>query len=193
MAHKLAAQNTANNVSAVGNGEVERLQGQAPPAILPPKTSDGFDVEDFIRRSFHEIWNWRLLNKIDDYYVPNYLCNTSTNKKLYGLGDFKAYVLSILAAFPDAAINVDHICWLGNEQDGYRVATRWTLQGTHQGPGAYGEATGKRIHLMGITHHHIQHGRFVKEWTAFDEFSLLKQLYAANSSQASHLTNKEPL
>ena len=131
-----------------------------------------------MRRSFHEIWNWRLLNKVNDYYALNYLCQTSTNRSLYGLGDFKAYILALLAAFPDAALTVDHVCWLDNQPGGYRVATRWTLHGTHQGPGIYGEPTGKRIRLMGITHQLIQGGKFVREWTAFDEFALLKQLYA---------------
>jgi predicted ester cyclase len=178
LARKLAVQDAAKNPPAASYGEVQRLQGQATPEILPSKTSSGFDVEDFVRRSIHEIWNWRLLSKVDEYYAPNHLCNTSTNRKLYGLGDFKAYILSLLAAFPDAAMDVDHICWLGNEQDGYRVATRWTLQGTHDGPGVYGEPTGKRIRLMGITHQLIQAGKFVREWTVFDEFALLKQLYA---------------
>jgi len=185
LAQKMAAQDAARGVSSpkpLIQGEVERLQGQAPPEVMPPKTTDGFDVEDFVKRSLHEIWNWRLLNKIDQYYAKNYRCYTSTNRKLYGLGDFKAYILALLAAFPDAALNVDHICWLGNEQNGYRVATRWTLQGTHQGPGVYGEPTGKRIRLMGITHQHIEGGKFTKEWTAFDEFALLKQLYLPDTS-----------
>lgn len=184
--HQLAQKMAAQQVAGGGrtSGEVERLQGQSPPEVMPPKTTDGFDVEDFVRRSFHEIWNWRLLNKIDDYYARNYLCYTSTNKKLYGLGDYKAHILGLLAAFPDAALTVDHICWLGNEQNGYRVATRWTLQGTHQGPGIYGEPTGKRIRLMGITHQHIEGGKFVKEWTAFDEFALLKQLYLPDRKAA---------
>lgn len=176
LARKLSA--AAANPRAAEYGEVERLQGQFPPPVMPPNTSTGFDVEDFVRRSIHEIWNWRLLNKIDDYFVPTYLCNTSTNRKLYGLGDYKAYILSLLAAFPDAAVTVDHICWLGNEEGGYRVATRWTLQGTHTGPGIYGEPTGKHIRLMGITHQIIRGGKFVREWTAFDEFALLKQLVA---------------
>jgi predicted ester cyclase len=180
LAQKMAAQEVAGGVRSPNpftSGEVERLQGQSPPEVMPPKSIDGFDVEDFVRRSFHEIWNWRLLNKVDDYYARNYLCYTSTNKKLYGLGDYKAHILALLAAFPDAALTVDHICWLGNERDGYRVATRWTLQGTHQGPGGYGEPTGKRIRLMGITHQHLEGGKFTREWTAFDEFALLKQLY----------------
>ncbi|MGB0388973.1 MAG: ester cyclase [Ardenticatenaceae bacterium] len=180
LARQMAAKEAAKGLKGpkpMALSEIERLEGQLPPKILPAKSSSGFDVEDFIQRSFHEIWNWRLLNKIKEYYVKNYLCYTSTNRKLYGRGDFKIYILSLLAAFPDASMDVDHICWLGNERDGYRVATRWTLQGTHDGPGVYGEPTGKRIRLMGITHHHIENGKFVKEWTAFDEFALLKQLY----------------
>jgi predicted ester cyclase len=177
LACKMAAAD-ASKLKLTGQGEVERLQGQLPPTVMPRKTTAGFDVEDFVRRSVHEIWNWRLLNKVNDYYAPNYLCQTSTNRSLYGLGDFKAYVLGLLAAFPDAALNVDHICWLGSEPQGYRVATRWTLHGTHEGPGIYGEPTGKRIRLLGITHQLIRDGKFVREWTVFDEFALLKQLYA---------------
>ncbi len=83
----------------------------------------------------------------------------------------------MLAALPDAVLNVDHVCSLGSEEDGYRVATRWTLIGAHEGPGVYGEPTGKRIYLMGITHQEIKGGKIVREWTIFDEFALLKQLY----------------
>ena len=69
------------------------------------------------------------------------------------------------------------MCWLGNAQDGYTTAVRWTLQGTHEGPGIYGEPTGKRVYLLGITHHEVREGKFVKEWMVYDEFALLKQLY----------------
>ena len=184
LARKMArkeAERGAKNTQMLGHGELERLMGQATPVVMPPSTSEGFDVEDFVRRSFHEIWNWRLLNKIYAYYVPNYLCFTSSNRRLYGRGYFRAYVLAMLAAFPDLVLNVDHICWLGSDEEGYRVATRWSLQGTHEGPSVYGEPTGKRIYLLGITHHEIQNEKFVKEWTVFDEFALLKQLYWPDS------------
>jgi predicted ester cyclase len=51
------------------------------------------------------------------------------------------------------------------------------LQGTHQGPGLYGEPTGKRVSIMGISHYHLKNGKFVEEWTVFDEIAVLKQLY----------------
>ena len=157
-------------------GEIERQQGQNPPAILPDPP-DQFDPEDFVRRAYHEIWNWRLLNKLDQYYSPNHLCHAPAGRELYGRGALKAFILSMLSAFPDTALNVDHVAWLGGDTQGHRVAVRWTLQGTHTGPGIYGVPTGKSIRLLGINHHLIQNGKFVEEWMSFDEFALLKQIF----------------
>ncbi len=157
-------------------GHPERLIGQTEPQPVPPKTNEIFDIKEFIFRSQHEIWNWRLFNKITEYYVPNYLCYTSSNRTIYGIGDFRSYVIAFIVAFPDAKLNIDHLYWLGNERDGYRTATRWTLIGTHDGPSIYGTPTGKPIQLMGITHHFVKDEKFVKEWTVFDELALLKQL-----------------
>lgn len=157
-------------------GYPERVSGQAEPPPNPEKKGDGFDIDEFIRRSQNEVWNWRLFNKIDDYYVPNYLCHTSSDRTIYGVGDFRSYVMAFIVAFPDARMNIDHLYWLGNEKDGYRAATRWSLIGTHEGPSMYGVPTGKQVNIMGITHHIVKDGRFVKEWTVFDELALLKQL-----------------
>lgn len=180
LARRFAAQDAASGVHSsqpLSQGDVERVAGQTTPEALPPPSA-GFDIEDFVVRGMHEIWNWRLLNKVDEYYVANYLCRTSTNRELYGRGELKAYILALLAAFPDARLTADHVCWLGDAQAGYRTALRWTLQGTHEGPGVYGAPTGKRVRLLGITHQLVQNGKFVQEWTVFDEFALLKQLYA---------------
>ena len=181
LARKFAAREAALGLKSprpLPQGEIERLRGQLPPEEYTIRSNGEFDPAALVRRNIHEIWNGRLLNKINERYAPNYLAYVPTQQTLYGRGDYKAYILALLAAFPDATVLVDHICWLPNGPDGYRVATRWTIQGTHSGPGIYGEPTGKRIRLLGVTHQHIQGGRFVKEWTIFDEFILLKQLYA---------------
>jgi predicted ester cyclase len=103
------------------------------------------------------------------------MARVPTNRELYGLGDLSAYITQLIAAFPDARMSMDHICSLGNEANGYRVAVRWTLQGTHQGPGYLGEPTGKRVKVMGISHFLINNGKITREWTCYDEFALLKQ------------------
>jgi predicted ester cyclase len=157
-------------------GDIERLRGQLPPPMMPPKQSEEFDVEDFVRRSYHEIWNWRFLNKVETYYVKNHIAHMPGERELYGRAAIGYFINAILAMFPDGAIEIDHFAALGDDATGYRVATRWTFQGTHEGNGVYGAPTGKRVKFMGISHHHIKNGQYIQEWTLFDEIALMVQL-----------------
>ena len=157
-------------------GEVERLVGQAPPPELPPGESGEFDIEDFVRHAFHDVWNRRMFGKIPDYYGPNYLCHGTSDRELYGLGDFTRNVLTTLAMFPDATVHIDDLYWNDDGDGRYRTAVLWTLLGTHMGPGTYGPPTGRRVHVMGITQHRVKNERFVEEWTEYGEFNLMKQL-----------------
>ncbi len=156
-------------------GEVENVVAQGTPAPIVETAGEG-DVEAFVRRAYHEIWNWRYLGRIDDYYAENHLCHASSDREIYGLGDYKHDILARLAALPDARMLVDDVYWV-EERGRRRVAVRWTLIGTHEGPSGYGPPTGKRVRIMGISHHWIEAGRFVEEWTEWGEFALMKQIY----------------
>ena len=159
-------------------GDIERGLGQYPPPPYPAPTSDSFDPEHFVKGMFHDIWNWRLLNKARDYYHENMVFAGATLRAFKGLNDMQNYILSLLSPFPDLSITPDHFCYVGDAENGYRAATRWTMRGTHTGYGNYGEPTGNPIRIIGVSHHIIQDGRITDEWTVFDEFALLKQIYA---------------
>ncbi|MCY3834354.1 MAG: ester cyclase [Chloroflexi bacterium] len=159
-------------------GDVDHRLGQLPPQPWPESESERFDPEDYIGRMMHEIWNWKLLNKARDYYHENFVFEGPSGRSFKGLGDFQSYALSLLAPFPDLSMQLDHFCHVGDERAGFRVATRWSMQGTHTGFGVYGEPTGNPIRLMGFSHHVIQEGRIASENTVFDEFVLLKQIFA---------------
>jgi predicted ester cyclase len=160
-------------------GESHRILGQTTPNPLPPKQGDGFDPEDFVRRAIHEIWNWRMLNRIREYYAPRAITHAAGGRDLYGYGDLRPFILSLIAAFPDAAMDVDHVYWLGNAQDGYRVAVRWSFHSHHRGHGIYGQPTGGPVRIIGITHFLIKDERIVEEWMMFDELSIFKQVWLA--------------
>ena len=157
-------------------GDIERLQGQLSPPIMASKSSEGFDVEDFVRRAYHEIWNWRLLNQVEAYYVKNYVAHLTGERELYGRAAIRYFINCMLAMFPDGAIEIDHFAVVGDAPKGYRVAVRWSFQGTHEGNGVYGAPTGKRVQFFGVSHHNIKDGKFVQEWTLFDEVALMLQL-----------------
>ena len=184
LAKKLAANDPKPNRNLVVPSEADRLRGQRPPAAPAPFGSDHFSVEELVKTSIHEIWNWRLFNKVHDYYAENYICESASDRRLYGRNAYINYILSLLSPFPDLSIQIDHHCSLQQDERTHRAATRWTMRGTHKGPGVYGAPTGKQIQIIGVTHHLIVDGRFVQEWTLFDELILLKQIAVVDDCSA---------
>ncbi len=177
-AARLARAETAAGTRRPRVGQDERTVGQLVPQSYPAKATTGgeFDAEDFVRRMMHEVWNRRMLNMVNDFYVPETLGHMPSGREVRGTGDLKVYILGLLGAFPDAALTVDHFYAMPDGRGGYRTAVRWSLVGTHSGPGPYGLPTGRQVYLMGITQHRIGGGKIIEEWMVFDEFALLKQL-----------------
>lgn len=166
---------------AGGVGGVIRSLGQRSPDPLGEKPIGMSDAEFFVRGALHDIWNRRRLDRIEEVFAPNIYVETSTNRMLHGHGAYRHRVLEWLAAFGDLGLVVDHT--MANERvGGTVVATRWILEGTHDGPSSYGAPTGRRVRTLGFTHHLIQDGRITAEWTVFDEFSILKQIHAPDWS-----------
>ena len=125
-----------------------------------------------------------MFNVIREVYDANYGLHRTHGADTYGRGEYTAFVLSLLAAFPDARFSIDQLFWQGDAQSGYRTSMRWSLVGTHAGDGIYGAPTGARFRIWGMTQHVIKDGKFVEEWTLFNELTLLKRLYLARLEKA---------
>jgi predicted ester cyclase len=176
LARELGNRSELDSLGDLRFGEVERVLGQGKPERLPPPPHGRFDPENFVRRLWHSTWNWRNLSTIDRAYAPNVRWHGPTDRQLRGRGDVKSFVLSLLAMFPDLAVNVDDVYWMGNDRDGFLVSARWSALGTHRGHGVYGPPTGRRVALWGISQYRISEGRIEQEWALFNEFDVLQQL-----------------
>jgi predicted ester cyclase len=176
LARELGNRSELDSLGDLRFGEVERVLGQGKPERLPSAPHGRFDPENFVRRLWHSTWNWRNLSTIDRAYAPNVRWHGPTDRQLRGRGDVKSFVLSLLAMFPDLAVNVDDVYWMGNDRDGFLVSARWSALGTHRGHGVYGPPTGRRVALWGISQYRISEGRIEQEWALFNEFDVLQQL-----------------
>ena len=177
MARKLGNELGADAFDDERFGEAERLRGQGAPEYMLPSNESGFDVEEFIRRNWHNIWNRRSIKQVRDSYHRSLLFRGATGRVFYGRGEYQSFVLGMLAMFPDAMLQIDDIYWMGNDDDGYLVSVRWRLIGTHRGAGIYGAPTGRRISMWGIAQQQIERGRISKEWLLFNEFAVMQQIY----------------
>ncbi len=157
------------------NSKPKRKTGKAKPISfeIPEKVSN---VREFVHSIFNTIWNRRNFSVIDHVYSDNIVFEGSTGRLFKGKKQLRSFIISIIASFPDLALSIEDIYWMGNEQDGYLVSIRWGAIGAHKGNGYYGAPTDKECYIWGITQWQIENNKIIKEWTAFNEFGILMQL-----------------
>lgn len=90
--------------------------------------------------------------------------------------------MDLRTAFPSARFAVRHVIGREDPTMPLRAAVRWSLDGTHDGFGAFGAPTGARVHIMGITHADfgtlgVAAPKLRREFTLWDEISIWKQIH----------------
>lgn len=175
-AKKFAASNPQELPRDFLASEPSRTRGQMKPERMPIAKTIGDDPEQFVRAALHNIWNRRDFSLMDQVYHPAVLTQATGGRVFHGVGQLRSFALSQLAMFPDLLFSIDDLYWMGNPKEGFLVAIRWSIDGTHRGNGRYGAPTGREVDLWGITHWVIENDRITKEWTVFNEFGVLMQI-----------------
>ena len=84
--------------------------------------------------------------------------------------------LQLRAAFPAAEFAIHHVIGRSDPHQPHRAAVRWSLDGKHDGFGAFGKPSGTPVHVMGITHAEFGPWGLRREFTLFDEIAIWKQI-----------------
>ncbi len=186
-AEKLARLSFEKGLKALDIGENQHRIGQYPPEAMADVSIAHTQLEQDTLRWLHETYNRRMFGKIRDVYAPNVQYHGPMMRELYGAASIQHQMLGLVGSIPDAAYTPHHICSNDSEEGGVKVAVRWTMEGHHLGYGILeqlGAPTGKRVHVMGISHYHYKGGKIVEEWTVYDELSLLVQIKLAQMAGA---------
>ena len=115
-------------------------------------------------------------------YAPDFSFEGTTNRAHQGRDAHAAYHASLRECFPDLAPRVDETYWMGNEDEGWLIATRWSAEATHRGGSLYGTPTGARVQIWGITQQRVESGSVVSECQLFNELDVMMQIAAARRS-----------
>lgn len=84
--------------------------------------------------------------------------------------------LSLRAAFPSARFAIHHVIGMEGGLMPPRAAVRWSLDGTHDGWGAFGPPSGARVHVMGMAHAEYGPWGLRREYALWDEIAIWKQI-----------------
>ena len=140
---------------------------------IPDKITN---VREFVHAVYDTIWNRRNFSAINKAYSSKVEFEGSTGRKFKGVLQLRKFIISLLASFPDLALSIEDLYWMGNTKDGYLVSVRWGAVGTHKGNGSYGQPSNREVYLWGITQWEIKNNKIIKEWTGFNELAILMQI-----------------
>lgn len=122
-----------------------------------------------IRHYLETVWNQKDLSIIDTVIAPDLIQHVRNVPP--GPDGIRRFFHMIYAAFPDAQLTVEDIL-----AEGDRVAWRFTVRGTHQGPFRGIAPTGRSIVLTGTALTRMRDGQMVENWNETDDLGLLQQL-----------------
>ena len=161
--------------------DLRRSAGPARP-LSETEPIDGFDPDAFSRGLHDNIWNGDG-SMIDTAHAEEMTFEGTTDRRFSGRDAYRAYVSELRTAFPDLALQVDEVYWMGNAADGYLIATRWSAEATHSGAGAYRDPTGAAVQIWGLTQQRVKEGVVQQEWQLFNELDLMMQVAKAGGAQ----------
>jgi hypothetical protein len=97
----------------------------------------------------------------------------------HGWAAADAFWLGLRAAFPNATFTIHHQIGRDDPGEPPRAALRWSLDGAHDGWGAFGTPTRARVHIMGLSHAEFGPRGLKREFVLFDETAVWKQILLA--------------
>jgi SAM-dependent methyltransferase/predicted ester cyclase len=128
---------------------------------MPTATDTDTEHTQTARRALEEVCSGRDLDGISRDYHPDFVDHV--NRFTYrGHDGARQSVALYLALFPDLRFEVDD-----QVTEGDKVASRWTLRGTHKG---------REVELRGIVISRFEDGRIIEDWAASDTSELIRQL-----------------
>jgi predicted ester cyclase len=105
----------------------------------------------------------------EELCAPGYTAHLAGSS--YDLPGHRAFAAAFYQAFPDLRHHVELAV-----AEGDHVAVRFTLRGTHSGPFAGLEATGRAIRVGASAIMRLEGRRVAEVWGEFDQLALMGQL-----------------
>lgn len=125
---------------------------------------------------FDRVWNGRYMDELPRTFSDACALVTVRMRRAMGIAPCQNALIDLLAAFPDAQVEIRDIAAHHSPDLGLRVAVIWLLRGTYGGVPAYGPVNRAPVAILGSSHFEFRRGKVVREWRMFDEIAVIAQI-----------------
>ena len=153
-----------------------RVAAKPDVALSVAEPIEGFDPDAFARAHLNQVWNRGDLACLPKYYTADFAFTGPTDRQSLGIDAYAEFVLSIRECFSDLQVQMDEVYWMGNLATGFLISERWSATATHTQDGLFGDPSGIKVQIWGITQQHIIDGKVMREWLLFNELDVMMQI-----------------
>ena len=153
-----------------------RVAAKPDVALSVAEPIEGFDPDAFARAHLNQVWNRGDLACLPNYYTADFAFTGPTDRQSLGIDAYAEFVLSIRECFADLQVQMDEVYWMGNLATGFLISERWSATATHTQDGLFGDPSGIKVQIWGITQQHVIDGKVMREWLLFNELDVMMQI-----------------
>ena len=130
------------------------------------------DQTEALHRLFEGVWNGENPDVADELVSSDYVIHgREMAEEMRGPELYKSLASGTREGFPDMEFTIDDTV-----EEGNKVALRWTMTGTHEGPMGDMEPTGKHVEMPAVEINRFEDGKLAESWTQADMLGLMQQL-----------------
>lgn len=133
------------------------------------------DLDHYIRVITDRIWEGRRLEDIRRYYSEDCAVETPSSVSV-GIEPVIQGTRNTLTAFPDRRLLAEDVIVSGDEEGGFLSSHRIFSPMVHAGPGAFGPATGRPVHVRTVADCVCIGNRIVHEWLVRDQAAIARSI-----------------
>jgi steroid delta-isomerase-like uncharacterized protein len=128
--------------------------------------------EETLIQLYQDVWNGNNPETADELVHEEYVIHDrELAAEMQGPELYKALASGTREIFPDMTFTVSDTVATGE-----KVALRWRMTGTHEGPMFGVEPTGREVELTAIEINRFADGQLIETWTQSDQLGLMEQL-----------------
>ncbi|CAN5480016.1 hypothetical protein BH23BAC3_BH23BAC3_24060 [soil metagenome] len=135
------------------------------------KPDQGHNIRAAIESMFNEGWNRGEVSVFNETIADSVLFHYAGSPRKVTLKEMSQIVLNWREAFPDLQMDIEEL--LIQES---KAAARLTLSGTHEGPWAGADPTGKQVSMALMMFFRFEDGKVVELWESDDQLGFRNQL-----------------
>ena len=139
----------------------------------------GVRYADTLRRIMDKDFN-HILEDYDRAAIGEYAGATTA----IGRRAMSKFWIGLRSSFPNARFEIHHQIGMDADMLSPRAAIRWSLDGSHDGDGAFGKPPGVQVHVMGIAHAEYGPWGLRREFALYDEVAIWKQILMAEGKHS---------